>query len=42
MPGRGLGPRSRMIAEDDTIFVAMDNVYDTRLLLQRRRRVMGK
>jgi transcriptional regulator of arginine metabolism len=31
-----------MIAEDDTIFVATDNVYDTRLLLQRMRRIMGK
>ena len=30
-----------MIAEDDTIFVATDNVYDTRLLLQRMRRIMG-
>lgn len=30
-----------MIAEDDTIFVATDNVYDTRLLLQRLRRIMG-
>ncbi|MES1242244.1 MAG: hypothetical protein ABUT39_11545 [Acidobacteriota bacterium] len=31
-----------MIAEDDTIFVATDNVYDTRLLLQRMRRLMGQ
>jgi transcriptional regulator of arginine metabolism len=31
-----------MIAEDDTIFVATDNVYDTRLLLQRMRRVIGQ
>lgn len=31
-----------MIAEDDTIFVATDNVYDTRLLIQRMRRIMGK
>ncbi len=30
-----------MIAEDDTIFVATNNVYDTRLLLQRLRRIMG-
>jgi transcriptional regulator of arginine metabolism len=31
-----------MVAEDDTIFVATDNIYDTRLLLQRMRRIMGK
>ena len=31
-----------MIAEDDTIFVATENIYDTRLLLQRMRRIMGK
>jgi len=30
-----------MVADDDTIFVATDNVYDTRLLLQRLRRIMG-
>jgi transcriptional regulator of arginine metabolism len=30
-----------MIAEDDTIFVATDNVYDTRLLIQRMKRLMG-
>ena len=31
-----------MVAEDDTIFVATNSVYDTRLLLQRMRRIMGK
>lgn len=31
-----------MIAEDDTIFMATDNIYDTRLLLQRMRRIMGQ
>ena len=31
-----------LMAEDDTIFVATDNIYDTRLLLQRMRRLMGK
>lgn len=30
-----------MIAEDDTIFVATESIYDTRLLLQRMRRLMG-
>ena len=30
-----------MIAEDDTIFVATESIYDTRLLLQRMRRIMG-
>jgi transcriptional regulator of arginine metabolism len=30
-----------MIAEDDTIFVATNNIFDTRLLLQRLRRIMG-
>jgi hypothetical protein len=30
-----------MIAEGDTIFVATDNVYDTRLLIQRMKRLMG-
>jgi transcriptional regulator of arginine metabolism len=29
-----------VLAEDDTIFVATDNVYDTRLLLQRLRRLV--
>lgn len=29
-----------VLAEDDTIFVATDNVYDTRLLLQRLRRLI--
>ena len=31
-----------VLAEDDTIFTATDNVYDTRLLLQRLRRILGK
>jgi transcriptional regulator of arginine metabolism len=31
-----------VLAEDDTIFVATNNVYDTRLLLQRMRRLMGR
>jgi transcriptional regulator of arginine metabolism len=30
-----------ILAEDDTMFVATDNIYDTRLLLQRMRRLMG-
>lgn len=30
-----------VLAEDDTLFVATDNVYDTRLLLQRMRRIVG-
>jgi transcriptional regulator of arginine metabolism len=29
-----------IIAEDDTLFVATDNVYDSRLLLQRLRRLV--
>jgi transcriptional regulator of arginine metabolism len=29
-----------VLAEDDTIFVATDNVYDTRLLLQRLKRIV--
>ncbi len=29
-----------VLAEDDTLFVATDNVYDTRLLLQRLRRIV--
>lgn len=29
-----------VLAEDDTIFVATDNIYDTRLLLQRLRRLI--
>jgi transcriptional regulator of arginine metabolism len=29
-----------VLAEDDTLFVATDNVYDTRLLLQRLRRLI--
>ena len=29
-----------ILAEDDTLFVATDNVYDTRLLLQRLRRIV--
>jgi transcriptional regulator of arginine metabolism len=29
-----------VLAEDDTVFVATDNVYDTRLLLQRLKRVI--
>jgi len=31
-----------ILAEDDTLFVATDNVYDSRLLLQRMRRIIGK
>jgi transcriptional regulator of arginine metabolism len=31
-----------VLAEDDTIFAATDNVYDTRLLLQRLRRILSK
>ena len=31
-----------VLAEDDTIFAATDNVYDSRLLLQRLRRILGK
>ncbi|HSN89441.1 MAG TPA: hypothetical protein VL025_21940 [Thermoanaerobaculia bacterium] len=29
-----------VMAEDDTLFVATDNVYDTRLLMQRLRRLV--
>jgi transcriptional regulator of arginine metabolism len=29
-----------IVAEDDTLFVATDNVYDSRLLLQRLRRIV--
>ena len=29
-----------ILAEDDTLFLATDNVYDTRLLLQRLRRIV--
>jgi arginine repressor len=29
-----------VVAEDDTVFAATDNVYDTRLLLQRIRRIV--
>lgn len=29
-----------VVAEDDTLFAATDNVYDTRLLLQRMRRLV--
>jgi arginine repressor len=29
-----------IVAEDDTLFVATDNVYDTRLLMQRLKRVV--
>ena len=29
-----------ILSEDDTLFVATDNVYDTRLLLQRLRRIV--
>jgi transcriptional regulator of arginine metabolism len=29
-----------VMAEDDTVFAATDNVYDTRLLLQRLRRIV--
>ena len=36
-------PEARgILAEEETIFVATDNVYDSRLLLQRMRRVFGK
>jgi transcriptional regulator of arginine metabolism len=31
-----------IVAEDDTIFVATGNIYDTRVLLQRMRRIMGQ
>lgn len=31
-----------IVAEDETIFVATSSVYDTRLLLQRMRRIMGQ
>lgn len=31
-----------VVAEDDTLFVATDNVYDSRLLLQRIKRTVGK
>jgi transcriptional regulator of arginine metabolism len=31
-----------IVAEDDTLFVATDNVYDTRLLLQRLKRIIAK
>lgn len=31
-----------VLAEDDTLFVATDNVYDTRILLQRLRRLIKK
>ncbi len=31
-----------VLAEDETLFVATDNVYDTRLLLQRLRRLVNK
>ena len=31
-----------VLAEDDTMFVATDNVYDSRLLLQRIKRIVGK
>jgi len=30
-----------ILAEDDTLFVATDNVYDSRLLLQRMKRIVG-
>ena len=29
-----------VLAEDDTLFIATDNVYDTRLLLQRLKRIV--
>jgi arginine repressor len=29
-----------ILAEDDTLFVATDNVYDSRLLLQRLKRIL--
>lgn len=31
-----------ILAEEETLFVATDNVYDSRLLLQRMRRIIGK
>lgn len=31
-----------VLAEDDTLFVATDNVYDSRLLMQRIKRIIGK
>jgi arginine repressor-like DNA binding protein len=31
-----------ILTEDETLFVATDNVYDSRLLLQRMRRIIGK
>jgi transcriptional regulator of arginine metabolism len=40
MKAAGWAEIKGMIAEDDTIFVATDNIYDTRLLLQRMRRLM--
>ena len=34
-------PETRgIVAEDDTIFLATDNIYDTRLLLQRLKRIV--
>jgi arginine repressor len=29
-----------VVAEDDTLFVATDNVYDSRLLMQRLKRIV--
>ena len=31
-----------ILAEDETLFVATDNVYDSRLLLQRMKRIIGR
>jgi len=31
-----------VLAEEETLFVATDNVYDTRLLLQRMKRIIGR
>ena len=41
MKAAGWAEIKGIIAEDDSIFVATDNIYDTRLLLQRMRRLMG-
>ena len=31
-----------ILAGEETLFVATDNVYDSRVLLQRMRRILGK
>jgi hypothetical protein len=40
LEGRRLAGGEGLVAEDDTIFVATDNVFDTRLLIQRLRRII--